>query len=131
MSKAVLNEDNFLLYAAKHYDSPGCTNIQEFYEDLNRFKYIKKLFKRYKSTGDLKERLILNHIIILNNIFGVEAATRMMFFRLEKYEDCLKPFLLLMGTLPERLLGIGKEDAILRTTDIVMDTLIVERLRVL
>ena len=74
-----LDESNFLLYAAKHYDNPQCFDTIEFYEDLKRFKYIKRLFNRYIEDGDLKERLVLNHIVILFNLFGVKAAIRMLF----------------------------------------------------
>lgn len=124
---SILTDENFVLTAARYYNSPGCIDTQEFYEDLNRFKYIKKLFRRYKTNGDLKERLILNHIIVLNNIFGVEVATRLMFFRLDKYYDCLKPFLVLMGNLPEFVVGVKKDP--IRTHEIVMDDVIVAKLR--
>jgi len=65
-----LNAKNFVLYAAKHYDNPGCESIEEFHDDLNRFKYIKRLFTKYQETGEIKERLVLNHLIALYNLFG-------------------------------------------------------------
>ena len=71
MQCETLTEDNFILYAAKCYDNPNCHNINEFYDDLNKFKYLKKLFYRYRVDGVLKERLITNHIIVLQNVFGV------------------------------------------------------------
>lgn len=122
MSISTLTEANFMLYAAKHYDNPHCFDISEFNEDLNRFKYIKRLFSRYRDTGELKERLILNHIIILYNLFGVEATTRMLFFKLPEYYPYLKPFLLMLNYLP-------KQVDYVHTDEIVMDMGVVERLR--
>ena len=66
-----LNDDNFLMFAMKHYDNPQCKNIEEFHEDMNRIKYLKRLFRKYKTSGVLRERLILNHIIIFTNVFGI------------------------------------------------------------
>jgi hypothetical protein len=100
-----LNEDNFLIYAMHHYDNPQCHSIEEFEEDLRRFLYLKKLFSRYKNNSELRERLILNHIIVLYNIFG-EATTDMLFFKLEKeYESSLATFLIYLNRLPEEKLG--------------------------
>ncbi len=79
----VLTEDNFLLYAAKNYDNPQCSSTEEFYDDLKKFKYIKRLFNKYAETGELKERLILNHIVVLANVFGPEAAVNLLFLRFE------------------------------------------------
>ena len=67
-----LTKDNILLYAIKNYQNPSCQGIEEFYDDMKRFKYVKRLFRKYKETGELKERLLLNHIIVLNNLFGTE-----------------------------------------------------------
>ena len=78
-----LNEDNFLLFAIKHYENPQAVTKEDFDRDLNHFKYIKRLLKRYKNTGQLKTHLLLNHFIILYNIFG-EATTPMLFFKIEK-----------------------------------------------
>jgi hypothetical protein len=94
-----LGESTFLLYAAKHYDNPHCSDIAEFEEDLKRFQYLRKLFSRYKQTGDLKERLILNHLIILYNCFGVDA-TNMLFMKLEEYHKYLKPFVEYLNFMP-------------------------------
>lgn len=123
----ILNSSNFVLYAAKHYDNPHCLDIDEFHEDLKRIKYIKRLFNRFEITKDLKERLILNHIIILYNAFGIEAATKMLFFKLKGYYEYLKPFLVLLNFLPERVEGIESTPII--TSDIKMDSEIISRLR--
>ena len=117
-----IDETNFLLYAAKHYDNPSCFDTLEFYEDLNRFKYIKRLLSRYEETGELKERLILNHIIILYNLFGVPATTRMLFFKLKGFYSQLVPFLLLLNYLPEKIHGIGLEGKTILTSEILSDS---------
>lgn len=124
-----LDETNFLLYAAKHYDNPACYDTLEFYEDLNRFKYIKRLFSRYEETGELKERLILNHITILYNLFGVPAATRMLFFKLKGFYHCLVPFLVLLNYLPDKVVGIGIDNKTIITSDIILDPGVVNALR--
>lgn len=129
MHNEKLDDTNFLLYAAKHYDNPACYDTIEFYEDLNRFKYIKRLFSRYEESGELKERLILNHIITLYNMFGATATTRMLFFKLKGYYHCLVPFLVLLNFLPEKVLGIGLEGKNITTTDIVLDPGVVNALR--
>jgi hypothetical protein len=95
-----LGESTFLLYAAKHYDNPHCADIAEFEEDLKRFQYLRKLFGRYKQTGELKERLILNHLIILYNCFGLET-TNMLFMKLDEYHEYLKPFVEYLNYMPE------------------------------
>lgn len=123
-----LDESNFVLYAARHYDNPECFDIEEFNDDLNRFKYIKRLFNRYEETGELKERLILNHLIVLYNMFD-NAATRMLFYKLEGYYSYLKPFLILLGRMPEVVVGIGPENKTIRSSDIGLDVKIVEVLR--
>lgn len=125
-----LDESNFLLYAAKHYDNPECFELGEFNDDLNRFKYIKRLFSRYEETGELKERLILNHLIVIYNMFD-SAATRMLFFKLENSYTFLKPFLILLGRMPEIVVGIGVENKTIRSSDIGLDKHIVEVLRIL
>ncbi|NDG30418.1 hypothetical protein EB118_10135 [bacterium] len=124
-----LDETNFFLYAAKHYSNPFCYDTLEFYDDLNKFKYLKRLFSRYEETGELKERLILNHIITIYNIFGVEPATRMLFLKLYEYHKYLKPFLVLLNYMPERVKSIGLEGKDIISSDIPMDLVIVERLR--
>lgn len=123
-----LSESNFLLYAAKHYDNPQCMDIEEFNDDLKRINYIKKLFNKYKTTGELRERLVINHLIVLYNCFGAEAATRILFFRLEEYSHYLKPFLLFLNYMPEIVYGVGKEGKIV-SVNITMDPNIIEKLR--
>jgi hypothetical protein len=123
-----LDETNFLLYAAKHYDNPQCFDTLEFYEDLSRFKYIKRLFNRYEESGELKERLILNHLIILYNVFG-PATTRMLFFKLNGHLHLLKPFIILLGFMPDKVYGVGIENKTITSSDIPMDEKIVKLLR--
>jgi len=96
-----LNEDNFLLFAIKHYENPQAVTREDFDKDLNHFKYIKRLLKRYKNTGELKTHLLLNHFIVLYNIFG-EATTPMLFFKIEKeLWSVIKSFIIFLGRLPE------------------------------
>jgi hypothetical protein len=98
-----LNDNNFLLYAMKHYDNPQCHSLEEFDEDLKKFLYLKKLITRYKKDGELRDRLILNHIIVLYNIFG-PSATRMLFFKIDRDSwDVLVTFLLYLGHMPDTL----------------------------
>jgi hypothetical protein len=122
-----LDSSNFLLYAAKHYDNPQCFDTKDFYDDLKRFKYLKRLFNRYKETGELKERLIINHLQVLYNLFGTEATTRMLFFSLKKHHESLKPFLILFNTMPEIIKNIEGNDIL--NSSITMDLKIVETLR--
>ena len=97
-----LNDDNWSLYASHHYKNVQCTSVEEFYDDLQRFKYLKRLFKRYSNNGDLQERLILNHIIVLANVFGIEAATKMLFYKIEEqHYPALKTFLVFLNYLKE------------------------------
>tara|TARA_B100000700_G_scaffold145311_1_gene161659 strand:+ start:3340 stop:3768 length:429 start_codon:yes stop_codon:yes gene_type:complete len=96
-----LTEDNFLLFAIKNYENPAAVTKQDFDKDLNHFKYIKRLLKRYKNTGQLKTHLLLNHFIILYNIFG-EATTPMLFFKIEKeLWSSMKTFVMFLNKLPE------------------------------
>lgn len=100
-----LTDDNFLIYAMHHYDNTQCHSIEEFEEDLKRFLYLKKLFSRYKKEGELRERLILNHIVVLYNLFG-DATTDMLFYKIEKeYWSMLGTFLIYINRLPEEKLG--------------------------
>ena len=102
-----LNDDSFLLYAMHHYDNPQCHSVQEFEEDLKRLLYLKKLFSRYKNNGELRERLILNHIIVLYNIFG-EETTRMLFYKIdESCWDALATFLVYLERMPEKVSESG------------------------
>ena len=96
-----LTEENFLLFAIKNYENPQAVTKEDFDKDLNHFKYIKRLLKRYKNTGQLKTHLLLNHFIILYNIFG-EAATPMLFFKIEQdLWSSMKTFVMFLGKLPE------------------------------
>jgi len=122
-----LNEDNFLLYAVKAYNSPHCI-MSEFEGDLKRTKYLKRLFRRYKITKTLKERLILNHLILLYNVFGAEAATRILFYRVDEVDyDVLKTFLSYLNYMPDKITGINGKDIL--SSDILVDVNVVEILR--
>lgn len=113
-----LSDDNFLLHAMHHYNNPQCHSIAEFEEDLKRFLYLRKLFSRYKKDGELKERLILNHIIVLYNLFG-NALTDMLFFKVEKeHWPVLMTFLIYLNRIPENKYG-----------DIPLDQTIIDALR--
>jgi hypothetical protein len=119
-----LSEDNFLVYAMHHYDNPQCHNIEEFDKDLRIFLYLKKLITRYKQSDELRERLILNHIIVLYNVFG-DSATNMLFYKIdEKYWDVLVTFLVYLERMPESVPQYG-----IRTSDISLDENIINALR--
>ena len=95
-----LNDDNFLIFAIKHYRNSSCTGMAELEDDLKRFKYLKRLFNRYEKTGDPNDRLIINHLTLLYNVFG-NATTEMLFFKLEdKYWINLKTYLVFLNRLP-------------------------------
>ena len=124
-----LNEKNFLLYAMQHYDNPQCVEVEEFNDDLRKIKYIKRLFNQYFLGGELKERLLLNHIIVFFNVFQTKAATRILFFKLdEKFWPVLKTFLFYLQFMPEdKIESInGKE---ILVTDILMDQGVIDSLR--
>lgn len=102
-----LTENNFITYAMKHYDNPNCKGILEFQDDLKRFRYLKRLFRKNSTGKGLRERLILNHLVVIYNLFGVEAATNMLFFKVEKkFWSQLKTFLVFLNYMP-----IGKLQA--------------------
>lgn len=119
-----LGESTFLLYAAKYYDNPHCHDISEFEEDIKRFQYLRKLFGRYKQFGDLKERLILNHLIIIYNCFGTNA-TDMLFMKLNDYHEYLKPFVDYLNFMPDYVEYDGK---IIYANKIISDPIITEKL---
>tara|TARA_R100000687_G_C6346230_1_gene116659 strand:+ start:76 stop:483 length:408 start_codon:yes stop_codon:yes gene_type:complete len=124
-----LNEKNFLLYAMKEYNNPQCTEVEEFNDDLKKIKYIKRLLNQYVSEGVLKERLLLNHIIIFYNVFPPAAATRILFFKIEeRFWPILKPFLFYLKLMPEDKIEsiMGKE---IRTNEILMDQGVIDSLR--
>lgn len=96
-----LNEENFIIYAFKNYDNPGCKGISEFEDDLKKFRYLKRLFKKYTAGKGLKEKLIVNHLVIVYNLFGIEAATNMLFYKIEKkHWSQLKTFLAYLNYMP-------------------------------
>ena len=104
-----INDDNFLMYAVKCYNSPHCI-MSEFEGDIKRTKYLKRLFRRYKTTKSLKERLIINHIILLNNVFGPENTARILFYKIDERDyDILKTFLEYLNIMPEIVKGITHE----------------------
>lgn len=115
-----LNEDVFTIFAARHYYNPTCIDAEEFHEDLKRFKYIKRLLNRYLNNNVLAERLILNHLIVIFNVFGIDAGLKMLEYRLDKEEhwSVLKPFLVFLKTIPND-----------KYTGIPMDSFVVEKLR--
>ena len=119
-----LNEDNFLMYAVKCYTSPHCI-MSEFEGDIKRTKYLKRLFRRYKITKTIKERLILNHIILLNNVFGTEATARILFYKTDERDyDILKTFLSYLNLAPDVVYGINGKNIFL--TDIPLDINVAE-----
>jgi hypothetical protein len=124
-----LDESNALLYAAKCYDNPQCFDTLEFYEDLNRLKYVKRLLNKYEEAGDLKERLILNHVTVLNNVFGTVGATRLLLLKCKNQYPLIVPFLLFLNMMPDTVTGIGLENTTVRLSDIQMDQQIVKALR--
>ena len=104
MDFSVLNTQNYVMYAMRNYENPQCVGMDEFTEDLHRIKYLKRLFRRYLDTGELKERLILNHLITFYNVFGIEAATRLIFYRMnEEYYPLVKTFLVFLNLFPESI----------------------------
>ena len=123
-----LNDDNFLMFAMKEYNDIQCTDIEEFYDDLKKIKYIKRLFNIYKNNGQLKERLILNHLIVFYNVFPIQAGTRILFYKIEKsFWPMLKTFLIFLDRMPETVDSIRGET--IRSNDIQLDDCIVTRLR--
>ena len=125
-----LNDDNFLMYAMREYNNMQCTDIEEFYDDLKKIKYIKRLFNVYKNNGLLKERLILNHFIIFYNVFTVQAGTRILFYKIEKdFWPMLKTFLIYLDRMPDKIESIRGE--VILASNIQLDDGIVSRLRLI
>ena len=124
----VLTNANFILYCAKAYDNPHCIGFDEFLNDIRRIKHIKKLITRYEKTGEFKSRLILNHIIILNNVFGPEATVKIIWLKMHKYLKYIKPFLILLNILPIVLHDIEKKGPIY-TDDTPMEQYVIDELR--
>ena len=109
----------------KNYDNPQCTEMSEFEEDMKRFQYLRKLFSRYRRDSELKERLILNHLIVIFNVFG-PGATNMLFMRLHEYHEYLKPFVEYLNFMPEVLVY---DDMMINSDSITGDELIKLRLK--
>ena len=127
MSFDDLTNDNIMLYAAKAYDKPNCI-MSEFKEDMKRFNYLKRLFKRYRKVGELREQLVLNHLVVIYNVFGPEVATRLLFFKMAKDDySALKTYLLFLSCMPERVRGIKGQDLI--SSEIPVDMTIADILR--
>ena len=123
-----LTDANFLMFAMKEYTNQQCTNIDEFYDDLKKIKYIKRLINRFLENGNLKEILILNHLIVFYNVFDNKAATRLLFFKIEeKYWSVLKTFLIYLSMMPETVKGIRGEDII--SSDIQLNQEVIDKLR--
>ena len=119
-----LTNENYLMFALLHYDNPHCIDIKEYFEDVRKLKYIKRLFNRYREDGIIKERLILNHLISFYNVFENNAATRLLFFRVGKeYYSLLKTFLVYLNRMPEQV------NETLHSSDILMDEKVIELLR--
>ena len=114
-----LDNDNFLIFAAKNYYSPRCIDAEEFYEDLSRFKYVKRFVYRHQRGGDLGEKLLLNHLTIILNVFGHQSGLKMLEYKigLENF-DVIKPFLIFMNAIK-----------LTQYTDILMDQVVVDKLR--
>lgn len=123
-----LNDKTIDLYMSKTYQNPQCLSIDEYHDDLKKIKYIKRLLNRYENTGELKDRLILNHIIILYNLFGVEAATRILFYHIDNSSwSSLKTFLIFLNFMPDKIKSIKGNDIV--DSDIPVNFDIAGRLR--
>lgn len=117
-----LDSKNFLDYAIQNYENPECKNMEEFFEDVNRVKYVKRLFSRYDQDGDLKSRLIVNHLIIFNNVFGLIPSSRILFYKVdEKYYSLLKSCLFFVERLPTNIPEVNLSEIPLN--HIVLNTL--------
>lgn len=122
-----LNNDNVTIYAVKAYDRPNCI-MSEFKDDMKRFNYLKRLFKRYRKFDELRERLVLNHLVVLYNVFGPEAATRLLFYKMSKDDySSLKTYLVFLSVMPDRVKSIKGQDII--SSEIPVDMTIAEALR--
>ena len=127
MSFDDLNNDNIMMYAMKAYDKPDCI-MSEFKDDMKRFNYLKRLFRRYRKVDELREQLVLNHLVVLYNVFGPEVTSRMLFFKMSKDDySALKTYLLFLSIMPEKIRGIKGHDII--SSDIPIDTRVAEVLR--
>ena len=122
-----LTNDNVVMYAIKAYDKPNCI-MSEFTDDMKRFNYLKRLFQRYRKYNELREQLVLNHLVVIYNVFGPEVATRLLFFKMSKDDySSLKTYLLFLNLMPERIIGIKNKD--ISSVDIPVDNILVDVLR--
>lgn len=127
MSFDDLTSENVLLYAVKAYDRPDML-MSEFKEDMKRFNYLKRLFRRYRKDSEMRERLVINHLVVIYNVFGVEVATRLLFYKMSKDDfGTLKTFLLFLNYMPEVVIGIKGNNII--SSEIPVDMRIAEILR--
>lgn len=127
MSFDDLTNDNIMIYAVKAYDKPNCI-MSEFKEDMKRFNYLKRLFKRYRKMGELREQLVLNHLVVIYNVFGPEVAARLLFFKMSKDDySALKTYMLFLNIMPEKVKGIKGHDII--SSDIPIDMEVAKTLR--
>jgi hypothetical protein len=112
----VLTNGNYMMYAFLHYDNPHCKDVREFFEDIKRIHYVRRLLKRYISDGVLKERIILNHLITFYNVFDATAATRILFYKVEReYHSALKTFLIYINKMPEEMHHITLDETVVKT----------------
>jgi hypothetical protein len=124
-----LTEGNFQMFAMKAYTNPHCTDMLEFHDDLKRIRYVKRLLRKYKETGELKERLVINHLVVLYNTFEPRAMTRMLIMKLDEHLDCLKPFLILLSYWDDPM-KLGKVNGkAYKDSEIPLDTGIVNTIR--
>jgi hypothetical protein len=122
-----LNDENFMIFAIKAYNKPNCV-MSEFYEDLKRIKYVKRLFIKYHKNKEIKERLVINHLIVIYNVFGANSATRILFYKVdEKYYTILKTFLIFLNYMPKYIMGIRGKN--IRSSDISVDLKLADILR--
>ena len=106
-----INSSNVVMYAIRHYNNPQCEGEKEFEDDMKRFKYIKRLLRKYHDTGILKERLLLNHLIVLHNVFGTTACVTLLLYKIQKeYWSVLKSFLIFLNSITEEELSHIKEN---------------------
>jgi len=120
MSFDNLTDDNVMMYAIKAYDKPNCI-MSEFSEDMKRFNYLKRLFRRYRKHNELRERLVLNHLVVLNNVFGVEVTTRLLFYEMSTSDySQLKTYLLFLSCMPDVIVGIKGKNILSSSIEVDM-----------
>lgn len=128
MNFANINDDNIDLYCIKHYDNPQCISIEDYNNDMRRFKYIKRLLNQYANGNEIKIRLLVNHIIMIYNIFDLQSATRILFYKLpEEHWSVLKTILIFLNRMPKIVYGINNTNLI--SSDIQIDDVIANQLR--